>query len=106
MDLELYLCFKIQKMNAWCIRPANWAGVWNGNKELCEGRYTALFNTEEEAKQVCEQLNQAYYKDQIIREAKEKLSFIDKALEEDTLNTMLCITKINKAIEILDRNVK
>lgn len=44
--------------------------------------------------------------EQIIREAKEKLSFIDKALEEDTLNTMLCITKINKAIEILDRNVK
>lgn len=44
--------------------------------------------------------------DQIIREARGKLSFIDKALEEDTLNTMLCITKINKAIEILDRNVK
>lgn len=112
MDLELYLCFKIQKMNAWCIRPANWAEVWNGNKELCEGRYTALFNTEEEAKQICEQLNQAYYQDQIIREARELIGKYKNNVDEcgtyvETYTGWKLIPEIlNEISEILDRNVK
>lgn len=110
MDLELYLYFKIQKMNAWCIRPANWAGVWNGNKELCEGRYTALFNTEEEAKQICDQLNQAYYQDQIIREAREKLNqdigdLINYGDGHFTFPSEI-VKSLKLYLEILDRNVK
>lgn len=34
----------------------------------------------------------------------DKLSFIDEALENDTLNVPLCIAKINKALEILGDN--
>lgn len=33
--------------------------------------------------------------------ASDKLSFIDEALENDTLNVPLCITKINSALNIL-----
>lgn len=33
--------------------------------------------------------------------ASDKLSFIDEALESDTLNVPLCITKINSALNIL-----
>ena len=31
----------------------------------------------------------------------EKLSFIDESIEKGNLNIFLCITKINKALEIL-----
>ncbi len=106
---ELYLCFKIQKMNAWCIRPANWAGVWNGDKELCEGKYTALFNTEEEAKQICEQLNQSYYQDQIIREAREYIKSHIQKYDIDgsigDLNEFDVLANPKTLLEILDRNV-
>ena len=48
-----------------------------------------------------------YYKNQSKRlkqqidEAIEKLDFIDEAIENDLLDIMLCITKINNAIDIL-----
>lgn len=114
MDLELYLYCKIQKMNAWCIRPMNWAGVWNKDKELCEGNFTALFNTEQEAKKICEQLNQAYYKEQIIREAREYVENhslyeeeYDYDFEENIhLSGISDITAKKELLEILDRNVK
>ena len=51
-------------------------------------------------------LSQIDQQEQIIREAREKLSFIDDYIENDLLTTMLCITKISKTLEILDRNVK
>lgn len=47
-----------------------------------------------------EQLQQS---DEIIENAIEKLSFIDDTLEKDILNVPLCITKINKAIDILSK---
>ena len=51
--------------------------------------------------------NQVKQLQQRIDKAIEKLSFIDKALEEDILNIPLCIVKINNSINIFkgDSNV-
>lgn len=58
---------------------------------------------QQENKQLKEQLQQS---EEVIQEAIEKLSFIDDALEKDILNVPLCITKINKAIHILNKYKK
>jgi len=54
----------------------------------------------QENKQLKEQLQQS---DEVIEEALEKLSFVDDALDENILNTSLCIVKINKTIDILNK---
>lgn len=73
--MYLYLCCKLQNTpNAWCIRPIDWEGCWNEKLELYRGSYTALFNTEREAKEVCDQLNKVYILQQQLNETKQKLT--------------------------------
>lgn len=61
-----------------------------------QNRYMIL----EENQQLKDKLQQS---EEVIQKAIEKLSFIDDALEKDILNVPLCITKINKAIDILNK---
>lgn len=67
-----------------------------GEKENC----ITVKSLQQENQQLKDQLQQS---EEVIEKAIEKLSFIDDALEKDILNVPLCITKINKAIDILNR---
>lgn len=88
--MKIYIYCKLQNTpNAWCIRPVDWEGCWNNKQELYAGSYVALFNTEEEAKMICEQLNSAYYNNEKIKVAIDKLYCWGEVLDADFQKEML-----------------
>ena len=73
------------------------------NEKLKEENKHIFANVNDDELLISNAMNYAEARDYKSRceKASKKLSFIDEALENDTLNVPLCITKINSALNIL-----
>ena len=93
-----YIVCKLYDKNQWCIRPSDWEGVWTEDWELKHGNYIALFDNEENAKEICKQLNNINEIKNILREEE----ILDK---NDNLNEYLMsvytLNDIKKIFELL-----
>lgn len=69
----------LKKHIAYYIRPIDWAGIWNKDDELISGNYYALFNEENDAKKITEQLNLAV---NLKQEKEELINYCKDEIEE------------------------